>query len=213
MMDIDFVEMLEYGMPPAFGFGMSERVFWFFEDVTAREGVPFPPMKWELDSNTKKIYSEIIKYIDPHVEVKKNKQDLSKKLVTIINEEVTGWKLLNTVGHLGAMLGNTLEKEAIVSRPTFETKDGIKLPANSQYPLLAFSTTNSQLHTLMSILSKRKDVKYLVYTMDMIDTGIDDKLAKIYSEKESKELYICGIGIFGKKDIVEKLTKKFSLYK
>ncbi len=32
MMDIDFVEMLEYGMPPACGFGLSERVFWFFEE-------------------------------------------------------------------------------------------------------------------------------------------------------------------------------------
>lgn len=45
MMDMDFVEMLEYGMPPACGWGYSERVFWTFEGVTAREGVPFPPMK------------------------------------------------------------------------------------------------------------------------------------------------------------------------
>jgi len=28
MLDIDFVEMLEYGMPPACGFGYSERLFW-----------------------------------------------------------------------------------------------------------------------------------------------------------------------------------------
>jgi len=47
MMDHDFIEMLEQGMPPAFGLGISERVFWFFEGVTAREGVPFPPMKEE----------------------------------------------------------------------------------------------------------------------------------------------------------------------
>ncbi len=56
-MDIDFVEMLEYGMPPTFGYGHSERNFWFFEDVTAKEGVPFPQMKFELDENTKKIYN------------------------------------------------------------------------------------------------------------------------------------------------------------
>ena len=42
MLDIDFVEMLEYGMPPACGWGNSERNFWFFEGVTAREGVIFP---------------------------------------------------------------------------------------------------------------------------------------------------------------------------
>jgi lysyl-tRNA synthetase class 2 len=45
MMDMDFVEMLEYGMPPACGWGSSERNFWVFEGVTAREGVPFPLMK------------------------------------------------------------------------------------------------------------------------------------------------------------------------
>ena len=36
MLDIDYVEMLEYGMPPACGWGYSERVFWIFKGVTAR---------------------------------------------------------------------------------------------------------------------------------------------------------------------------------
>lgn len=59
MLDIDFVEMLEYGMPPACGLGFSERVFWIFEGVTAREGVPFPQLKSEVDEVTKAIYPEI----------------------------------------------------------------------------------------------------------------------------------------------------------
>ncbi|MDO8488104.1 MAG: amino acid--tRNA ligase-related protein [bacterium] len=56
-LDVDYVEMLEYGMPPTFGYGHSERVFWFLEDVTAREGVPFPQLKFELDETTKRIYN------------------------------------------------------------------------------------------------------------------------------------------------------------
>lgn len=59
MLDIDFVEMLEYGMPPACGWGYSERVFWVFEGVTAREGVPFPQLRHELDEVTKSIYPEL----------------------------------------------------------------------------------------------------------------------------------------------------------
>jgi lysyl-tRNA synthetase class 2 len=58
MMDIDFVEMLEYGMPPACGFGYSERLFWMLEGVTAREGVPFPQLRKEVDETTKAIYPE-----------------------------------------------------------------------------------------------------------------------------------------------------------
>ncbi len=56
-MDIDYVEMLEYGMPPTFGYGHSERVFWFLEDVPAREGVPFPQLRHEIDPTTKSIYN------------------------------------------------------------------------------------------------------------------------------------------------------------
>jgi lysyl-tRNA synthetase class 2 len=59
MLDIDFVEMLEYGMPPACGWGYSERVFWIFEGVTAREGVPFPQLRQDIDDTTKSIYPEI----------------------------------------------------------------------------------------------------------------------------------------------------------
>lgn len=59
MLDIDFVEMLEYGMPPTCGWGYSERVFWTFEGVTAREGVPFPQLRHEIDETTKSIYPEL----------------------------------------------------------------------------------------------------------------------------------------------------------
>jgi lysyl-tRNA synthetase class 2 len=59
MLDIDYVEMLEYGMPPTCGMGYSERVFWIFEGVTAREGVPFPQLRSDVDEVTKSIYPDI----------------------------------------------------------------------------------------------------------------------------------------------------------
>lgn len=59
MMDIDFIEALEYGMPPACGYGNSERVFWALEGVSAREGVPFPHLRREIDETTKNIYPDI----------------------------------------------------------------------------------------------------------------------------------------------------------
>lgn len=45
MMDEDFVEALEYGMPPAVGFGMSERLFAVLLNKSMRETVIFPPMR------------------------------------------------------------------------------------------------------------------------------------------------------------------------
>ena len=44
-MDEDFVEALEYGMPPAGGFGVSERLFAVLMDRPVRETVFFPLMR------------------------------------------------------------------------------------------------------------------------------------------------------------------------
>lgn len=43
--DSEYVKALEYGMPPTCGFGMSERVFSVFADVSIREAQIFPFMK------------------------------------------------------------------------------------------------------------------------------------------------------------------------
>jgi lysyl-tRNA synthetase class 2 len=45
MNDLDYVEALEYGMPPSFGFGVSERFFCMLEDVSIREAQIFPLMR------------------------------------------------------------------------------------------------------------------------------------------------------------------------
>ena len=62
MLDIDFVEMLEYGMPPASGYGQSERIFWFLENVSGREGTFFPQMRVEVENTTRKIYEDKVKF-------------------------------------------------------------------------------------------------------------------------------------------------------
>jgi lysyl-tRNA synthetase class 2 len=52
--DTDFVEALKYGMPPTCGFGVSERLFAFFEGKPLRETVIFPLMRPENKSEKKK---------------------------------------------------------------------------------------------------------------------------------------------------------------
>lgn len=47
MQDTDFVEALEYGMPPTTGFGVSERLFSFLVDMPIKEAVLFPLMRPE----------------------------------------------------------------------------------------------------------------------------------------------------------------------
>lgn len=45
MADFEYVEAMEYGMPPTFGFGMSERCFSFLAGKSIREAQLFPLMR------------------------------------------------------------------------------------------------------------------------------------------------------------------------
>ena len=49
MYDKDFVEALEYGMPPTAGFGLSQRLFAVLVDKPIRETIFFPTMKGQND--------------------------------------------------------------------------------------------------------------------------------------------------------------------
>lgn len=54
--DFEFVEALKYGMPPTCGFGVSERLFSFFEGKPIRETVIFPlmrPLSTKIESEKK----------------------------------------------------------------------------------------------------------------------------------------------------------------
>jgi lysyl-tRNA synthetase class 2 len=48
-LDEDYIRAMEYGMPPAFGFGMSERLFSFLENRPAHEAQLFPLLRPKQD--------------------------------------------------------------------------------------------------------------------------------------------------------------------
>ena len=54
-LDEDFLEALEYGMPPAAGFGLSERLFAILMDKPVRETVFFPVMRPRDNEKNKKL--------------------------------------------------------------------------------------------------------------------------------------------------------------
>lgn len=230
MLDIDFVEMLEYGMAPAVGFGMSERVFWFFENVTAKEGVPFPQLKHTVDEVTKKIYPFIKdEEVKPSIQNNKSiqsekiaiiegdtkqirKQDHDHRMLLVILKDLQGWQLNNTVGQLSAFLGGQLGDYKLRTREKFVTKTG-EINANMQYPLITMSANSStQLYNLLQRVEEL-GLPHLAYTQQMIDLHDDEQLQQAYENTDKSQLPYLGIGIFGDNNTLKELTKKFSLWK
>ena len=190
MNDKDFVEALEYGMPPVSGFGVSERLFSFLADKPIRECVLFPLLRPDTVGN--------------------NKQDFDKKFVIVIDSKLPSWQVMNTSGHIAAFLGNKMTDNFDTGKH-FSTKDGLNIPRNCQYPIITLSTNKSELKDL---IDKVKDTALLFigYVPEMMDTSDDKKLSEMLGNKISVDVEYAGVGIFGSKAEVDRLTKKYKLW-
>lgn len=210
-LDIDYVEMLEYGMPPTFGYGHSERVFWFLEDVTAREGVPFTQLKRSISPKTRKIYNLPESFGKSGIEASEESQDFTKKMVVVIDPTIESWKLSNTMAHVSAYLGNKIGNKFDTGK-YFGTKDEQLLPRNSQYPIVTLTATKEQLRQLISE-ARRSNLLHIGYIPEMIKFTNDADLAKSIDKKTEEEIEYLGVGIFGSIETIDAITKNFPLYK
>ncbi len=211
MLDIDYVQMLEYGMPPACGLGYSERVFWIFEGVTAREGVPFPQLRHETDEVTKAIYPELF-VNQPKTESKSRPQDFSKRIITVVNKELEPWQVANAVAHMDAIIGNELPKDKLVSGDSFVGSDDIAIPRNSQYPIIIMKADQKELHRLFDKV-KAENLTRHVFVKEMQDTSNDKEIATSLATRPIAETIFYGVSFFASNDVANKLTKGLQLWK
>ena len=211
MLDVDYVEMLEYGMPPTCGFGFSERVFWIFEGVTAREGVPFPQLKSEADETTKEAYPEIYGAEGLLATAAQKPQDFSKRIVAIVNKTLEPWQVANTAAHMSAYHAHKMAKDEFDSGTYFVTKDSHQLPRNSQYPILI---KRADMKDLRKLYKKAKDanIKLHVFIREMIETNNDAEIVESLKTQSIEEVDIYGIALYGDNDAVNALTKHFQLW-
>lgn len=211
MMDIDFVEMLEYGMPPACGYGSSERLFWMLESVTAREGVVFPQLRHEIDETTKDIYPEVYGHDGLLAQAGNRPQDTSKRIVAVVDKTLEPWQVANTAAHMSAYHAHKMAKDEFDSGEFFVTKDNHLLPRNSQYPILIKKAEGKELRKLYK---KAKDagVRFHVFVKEMIESGDDLQIVEALKEQSIDDIQMYGIALYGDNDAVNSLTKHFQLW-
>ncbi|MCX6763094.1 MAG: lysine--tRNA ligase [Candidatus Moranbacteria bacterium] len=194
MLDEDFVEALEYGMPPAFGFGFSERLFSLLMNKSVRETVIFPPMKEATN--------------------KEGKSKKTKIAVAIINKNagMEPWQELNTIAHLNASFA-AREGKGLFYQDDISTEDNEKIKLNIQHAILIKSAHSSREIFFFFLTTKRKKLGVVEFTKEMIDTTDDKKVIEITGKKKASDIEYLGALIFGDKSLVETITRKFDLYK
>ncbi len=211
MLDIDFVEMLEYGMPPTCGYGFSERVFWFFEGVTAREGVPFPQLRRETDEVTKALYPEVFSAGGSQRKAIERPQDFTKRIIAVVNKDLEPWRVANAVAHMEAIIGNKIPHAQLTSGDVFIGSDGVAVPRNSQYPIIIMRGEEKDLHKLHDKVRKAGLVHH-VFIKEMQDTSNDAEIVDILQKQTIADTQFFGVSFFADNEQAEQLTKNFQLW-
>jgi lysyl-tRNA synthetase class 2 len=195
MLDEDYVEAMEYGMPPAAGFGISERLFSVLMDRSIRETVIFPLMK--ESSN----------------EAKTGKAKETKIAVAIINKgaNLLPWQEMNTVAHLNAEFGIHQGKKLLM-QDEISTKDGKQIKLNPQHAIIIKSAPSSKDLQSISLEAKAKGLEVSEFIREMIETTDDKKVISAVKEKNLEEIEYLGVLVFGKKSEVDALTKGLNLF-
>jgi len=138
-------------------------------------------------------------------------QDLTKRMTVVLDNKLESWKLLNTVGHIAAFLGNKMDGKFDTGE-FFETKDGVSYPRNSQYPLIALTASQDELKKFMGQV-RESNMLYVAYIPEMVEYTDDERLIEKVSQKEDSEIELLGVGVFGDNDQVKELTKGFKLWR
>jgi len=131
----------------------------------------------------------------------------ANKIVIIIKDDLFVWQKLNVTAFLMSGIGGT---QNIIGEPYVDNDEVAYLPM-SQQPIIIYSASNQE---MTEVLKKAltKDVEMTIYTEELFKTFNDtDNRAKV-AEFKTDDLNLVGIGMIGKKNHIDKLTKGFKLH-
>jgi len=197
MHDADFVEALEYGMPPTTGFGVSERLFSFLENKPIRECVLFPLMRPEdhTSGNTTT-----------------KKKTMAAHAIIFDDGKQPQWSLMNAAAHLSAAFAARSGKELFEISQS-HTKDGKVIPMNIRHAIIMKQTDSRNKLQLLKEQAENTGFLVTCFTEEMRDSSNDKKVQELQSQKNIDEINFLGILVYGEIKAVQKITEAFELWK
>lgn len=192
MPEWEFVEMLEHGMPPAFGFAYGDRLFSMLVGKPIRETVLFPLMK-------------------PKEEGPKKKEE-NKVAIIVINKQagLLPWQKMNTVAHLSASFAGRTDKKLFFADKV-KTADDQNITLNIQHAIIIKECeTTAELRNLI-IDAQENKLEISEFTREMLETTNDKKVAENTKQKDFKDIEFLGVLVFGAKTAAIEVTKNTSL--
>jgi hypothetical protein len=133
----------------------------------------------------------------------------SRKYVAVLNKKVEVGKVMNALAHMTVGLSHALGKEDM-GVTNYEDKSETPHMA-SKFPYIILKAKNSnQIRTLRKALIE-KNIPFASFTQAMTVGGWEEQVERSKATSE-EDLDYYGIALFGEKEDLDGLTKKFSLW-
>lgn len=138
--------------------------------------------------------------------------ELTNKFVAVLNKRVPVGALMNALAHMAAGLSASYPDIPAMRFDSYADRDGNDHKSISDHPFIILSADNSnQIRTLRNAL-KDAGVHFVDFTSTMtVGTYVEQQERTRQTPEVELEYY--GICAFGPKDVINPLTKKFSLWR
>lgn len=138
--------------------------------------------------------------------------DLQNKFVAVLNKKTPPGSLMNALGHMAAGLVGSYPDIPGMRFCSYIDKDGGDHKSISDQPFIILSADNSnQIRTLRNAL-KDAGIHFVDFTSTMTVGTYEEQKERTKNTPEL-ELEYYGLCMFGDKNILAPLTKKFSLWR
>ena len=129
------------------------------------------------------------------------------KIVAILRQDLLMWQKLNVTAFIMSGIGG---RQDVLGEPYVNGVGKMYLPMSKQ-PILIYAASSEQLKEIL-FKAQSKEVHMAIYTEELFNTYNDeDNRAKV-AEFATNDLNLVGIGMIGKKNHVDRLTKGLNLH-
>jgi hypothetical protein len=135
----------------------------------------------------------------------------AKKFVVVLNRSYELSRLTSGLGHVTAGLAASLSADGEdLGFLTYESADGQEFPSISDYSFIVLKGRGGQMKTFHAALKERQ-LPCVTYLDTMLDGGTAVEMAAT-KQRTFEELEVLAVATFGDAELVNALTKKFSLW-
>ena len=138
--------------------------------------------------------------------------DNDYKFVAVLNKKIEPGQQLMALGHMAAGLTALHQNPGELRFHCYQDADGSRHPAISHYPFIILQAANGNQIRSVRAAATEAGLLYNDFADSMIGVSAEDQLRRTRETPEA-ELDYFGIVLFGPAETLNRLTRKFSLYR